>query len=344
MSALHAPSQLLLRQQQLLPEGPLLVINGPDPELSQSLSIGASWNWHAGYHQAWLRQAGQHHFGAEPPLLAADQINAAILYLPKEKALADMVFVALAATLKSGTPLFIVGENRGGIKSIHKRMPEFLQTAQKIAVGHHCVLLASAIDAAQHFQLDDFIRWCELDQPGHVEPLRLASFPGVFAYPSIDAGSAMLLEHLPQWQQGRVLDFACGHGVLGAWLQRNSSALTVDYLDVSALALAATTRTLAAQQLTGTLIAQDGLAAEQGQYKYIVSHPPFHTGLATDYKIGAEFLKQSRQHLERGGELWLVANRFLPWPELLEQVFGRFERVAQDNKFAVYRAIHEVRR
>jgi 16S rRNA (guanine1207-N2)-methyltransferase len=46
-------------------------------------------------------------------------------------------------------------------------------------------------------------------------------------------------------------------------------------------------------------------------------------------------------HLASHGELWLVANRFLPWPELISASFGQCQRVAQDNRFAVYRAVRQ---
>ena len=232
-----------------------------------------------------------------------------------------------------------MGENRGGIKSIHKQFPAPFSSPQKVTVGNHSLLIRTTIeDTLTVFDSNKFLVTTELAQPQQAEPLKLASLPGVFAYPGIDEGSAVLLQHLPQWQHGWVLDFACGHGVLGAWLNRHSPELQLSYLDVSPLALAATTKTLALNDLQGECIASDGLPADLPQFDYVVSHPPFHTGLATDYEIGRQFLLAVRKHLRPQGELWLVANRFLPWPELIEHAFGHCERIAQYNKFAVYMA------
>ena len=339
MKHLSPPSQLVLRQQSRFDDEPLLVVNAPDAELAQLLPVVSCWQWHAGYAKQWQQQAPDvlHHFGASAP--QAGDAKAALVWLPKEKQLTVYVLEALRHVLPEGATIWLVGDNRGGIKSIHKQFPSSLAPAQKMAVGNHSLLLRTCVNEPRPtFAVEDYFEYVELDQPNQATPLKLASLPGVFSFPGIDAGSAMLLKHLPTWQRGKILDFACGHGVLGAWLNRQAPALEVTYLDVSALALAATERTLALNHLTGVCVAQDGLTNSLGQFDYVVSHPPFHTGLATDYEIGKQFLRSVFQHLTAQGELWLVANRFLPWPELIEQAFGHCERVAEDNKFAVYHA------
>ncbi|MBR9906959.1 MAG: class I SAM-dependent methyltransferase [Gammaproteobacteria bacterium] len=348
MKHLSAPSQLVLRHQQRFDNTPLLLVNAPDAEVADALNVVQCWHLHAGYAKQWRAHAPQvmHHFGADAPVYDAAQApRAALVWLPKEKQLTWYLLDALRSVLAVGAEIWLVGENRGGIKSIHKQFPASVTPAQKMAVGNHSLLLRTEILATlDAFNVHERFEYVDLPQPGQPTPLKLASLPGVFAFPGIDAGSAMLLEHLPAWQQGQVLDFACGHGVLGAWLQRQAQQLQVTYLDVSALALAATAQTLKQNGLTGECIASNGLTANLPQFDYVVSHPPFHTGLATDYEIGKQFLQQIRQHLRPNGELWLVANRFLPWPELIEQAFGHCERVAQDNKFAVYVAGRQARK
>jgi len=342
MKHLSTPSQLVLRHQQRFDNTPLLLVNAPDAEVADTLNVVQCWHFHAGYAKRWQAYAPQvmHHFGADAPVYDAAQApQAALVWLPKEKQLTWYLLDALRSVLPLGSTIWLVGENRGGIKSINKQFPASLAPAQKIAVGNHSLLLRSeVVETLSRFDVQQRFEYESLAQPGQPTPLKLASLPGVFAFPGIDAGSAMLLEHLPSWQQGRVLDFACGHGVLGAWLQRQAQQLRVTYLDVSALALAATAETLRQNGLIGECIASDGLTSNLPQFNYVVSHPPFHTGLATDYEIGKQFLRQVREYLLPSGELWLVANRFLPWPELIEQAFGHCERVAQDNKFAVYLA------
>ncbi|WP_417685527.1 methyltransferase [Pseudidiomarina gelatinasegens] len=339
MKHLSPPSQLVLRHQERFDDVPLLVVNAPEAEVAEALPVVSCWQWHAGFAERWKQQAPgiAHHFGASAPAAAGAQ--AALVWLPKEKQLTWYVLDALRSVLPQGATIWLVGENRGGIKSIHKQFPETVTSAQKMAVGNHSLLIRTTIaECATEFSVDEHFAYVDLPQPGQAEPLHLASLPGVFAFPSIDTGSEILLQHLPHWQKGRLLDFACGHGVLGAWLNRQAPELEVTYLDVSALALKAAEKTLELNGLKGSCIASEGLQDNLGQFDYVVSHPPFHTGLATDYEIGKQFLRGIRSHLRVKGELWLVANRFLPWPELIEHAFGHCIRVAQDNKFAVYLA------
>ncbi|GHK19201.1 hypothetical protein ECZU08_21710 [Escherichia coli] len=45
------------------------------------------------------------------------------------------------------------------------------------------------------------------------------------------------------------------------------------------------------------------------------------------------------RHLNSGGELRIVANAFLPYPDVLDETFGFHEVIAQTGRFKVYRAI-----
>jgi 16S rRNA (guanine1207-N2)-methyltransferase len=94
-----------------------------------------------------------------------------------------------------------------------------------------------------------------------------------------------------------------------------------------------------ANGLTADIIASNGLENVEGQFDAIISNPPFHTGVKTDYGIADKFIAQSRQYLVKGGELRIVANRFLPYPDILEAEFGNVQTIAQSNRFAVYASI-----
>lgn len=339
---LSAPGQLLQRYGlESLAEHQVLVVNSSDAACAELPQVH-SWNLHYGYHQAWQASGKPHHFGATPPAYAA---TAAIIYVPKEKPLLTMLLAAVAQLLPLGAPVWLVGEKRSGIKSVAKLLSSAYAGAQKLTDGNHCSLFATEVVAqASAWQLADYASWVQYQHPLTDTLLQLCTFPGVFAHESVDSGSHYLLRHLPVPRaSSRVLDFACGAGVLGACLQQQQPQLQVTYVDVSALALAATEATLERNQLATdgeatTVMAADKLDAKLGKFDFIVSHPPFHTGVATDYRIGQQFLRQAREHLTAQGELWLVANKFLPWPELIEQSFGQCERIANDNRYAVYRA------
>ncbi|WP_408713306.1 methyltransferase [Acinetobacter baumannii] len=43
--------------------------------------------------------------------------------------------------------------------------------------------------------------------------------------------------------------------------------------------------------------------------------------------------------MNSGGELRIVANAFLPYPQVLDETFGFHEVIAQTGRFKVYRTI-----
>lgn len=50
-------------------------------------------------------------------------------------------------------------------------------------------------------------------------------------------------------------------------------------------------------------------------------------------------IREAPDHLRPGGQLVIVANAFLPYPDLLERAYDGFELLAEDRRFRVYRAI-----
>ncbi|VFT51900.1 ribosomal RNA small subunit methyltransferase C [Pseudomonas aeruginosa] len=114
-------------------------------------------------------------------------------------------------------------------------------------------------------------------------------------------------------------DFGCGAGVLGALLKRRYPASRLTLLDVDAFAVASSRLTLAANGLDGEVIAADGIDGAPRDLAAIVSNPPFHQGVHTDYQASERLLQRAAEHLAAGGELRLVANSFLKYPPLIER-------------------------
>jgi len=68
-------------------------------------------------------------------------------------------------------------------------------------------------------------------------PIRLYGGPGIFAKGKLDAGTRLLLESLELPSSGRVLDLACGNGVIGIFIALVRSDLIVYMSDVDRRAL-----------------------------------------------------------------------------------------------------------
>ena len=145
-----------------------------------------------------------------------------------------------------------------------------------------------------------------------------------------------MLENAPLIKQGTVLDFGCGAGLIATYLGLQNPALSFVCSDVSALAIYATTQTLKLNNIKGEALLSDGLTNITGKFDLIISNPPFHTGIATDYTVAETFLANAKQHLTKAGKLNIVANSFLKYPPILEAQFDNYHTVFKNNKFAVY--------
>lgn len=159
------------------------------------------------------------------------------------------------------------------------------------------------------------------------QTLHFAYLPGVFSGGHIDPGSAMLLRVLPD-QPGHVLDIGGGYGALSRPLVGRAQSLTLLEDDWPSV--------LSAQQNLGekaTVLHSDvDEALTPGQtFTTIVTNPPFHVGGLVVLETAAAFVEAAYARLERGGNFYLVANRFLPYEPLLEACFATVRTLAVDS-------------
>jgi 16S rRNA (guanine1207-N2)-methyltransferase len=325
-------SEVLLRQVELF-QGDLLLAGLPGDDLLGQLPHAHGWSWHAGEHGALeTRFQGRSLFGIRPPERAFDS---AVLFLPKSRELTDYLLQALAARL-DGRELYLVGEKRGGIERAAKQLATYGKP-RKLDSARHCQLWQVTVERAPIApDLGALAQRFELALSDG--PLQVLSLPGVFSHGRLDRGSALLLEHLDGLPLGHLLDFGCGAGILGAVLKRRNPACAVSLLDVDAFAVESSRMTLAANGLEAEVIAGDGIDAAPTGLSAIISNPPFHTGVHTDYQASEHLLRQAARHLAPGGELRLVANSFLKYPPLIEQHLGRCHTLDEGEGFRIYRA------
>jgi 16S rRNA (guanine1207-N2)-methyltransferase len=325
-------SEVLLRQAELF-QGNLLLAGLPADDLLGKLPEAHGWCWHAGDQAALAaRFAGRSAFGVIAPEQAFD---AAVLFLPKSRDLANYLLNALASRL-AGKPLYLVGEKRGGIEGAAKQLHAFGKP-RKLDSARHCQLWQVTVETPPAaVELESLAQRYEL--PLAEGPLTIVSLPGVFSHGRLDRGSALLLNNLDGLPGGHVLDFGCGAGVLGASIKRRYPQSQVTLLDVDAFAAASSRLTLQANGLQGEVITGDGIDAAPLYLDAIVSNPPFHTGVHTDYSASEKMLRKSAEHLKKGGELRLVANSFLRYQPLIEAQFGACNTRAEGQGFKIYQA------
>ncbi|SHE34822.1 16S rRNA (guanine1207-N2)-methyltransferase [Modicisalibacter ilicicola DSM 19980] len=329
MTAITPACQLLERQSEEYRDW-LWVAPPMDPWLDDH--PGPVWSADLAICQAW-RARGATVYDDLSPAIAA--VPGAVLFWPKAHALGEWWLLALCAQLPKGTRLQIVGENQGGIRRVLKVLAALGLGCRKLDNARRCTLFETRLGPVGLVPDD---AWTSFEALG----LRLVSHPGVFGHGKLDAGTRLLLDNLPassEFAGRKVLDVGCGDGVIAAWLAARGAEVTA--VDSSLFAVEATRRTLAANALSGSVLQGDVYAAlpEDARFDAIISNPPFHQERAIDRGPAARLIREAPGHLEKGGRLTLVANAFLPYPDLLEAAFGGFDILADDRRFRVYRAI-----
>lgn len=320
---MDAKSEVLLRQHDYF-KGRVLLINAPTDELLSEFddSVKATvWTWNFNDFQYFQAQQAHVHFGVELPEGEFDQ---AIIFVPKSKELLNYLIHNVAATLLQGNSVFLVGEKKGGVERAAKQLQPYGKII-KLDSARHCQLWQLTLDCS--IKKKALADWAQnYTVPTPKGDLHICALPGVFSQDHLDVGTAVLLPYLTQVTSGKIADFGCGAGVISAYLAKLNPSNRIFALDVDAFALASTQMTFERNQLTPEQLeikAVSGIEDAPLFLHAIVSNPPFHQGIQTNYDASETLCKTSRRHLKSGGELWIVANRFLNYPILIEQNFGQ---------------------
>ncbi|GAB2623291.1 class I SAM-dependent methyltransferase [Novilysobacter erysipheiresistens] len=198
-------------------------------------------------------------------------------------------------------------------------------------------------DSAANIDAALLAQWQALDAPRSIADGRFSSRPGVFAWNRIDPASALLAAQLPADLGGRAADLGAGFGYLSVeLLQRCPGIAALDLYEAEGRALELARRNLAPFESQAVLGFHwhDVTAGLPERYDVIVSNPPFHTqGRADRPDIGRRFIAVAAEALKPGGRLWLVANRHLPYEEVLTASFGSVRTVAQQDGFKIIEAV-----
>lgn len=328
-------SEVVLRQHQYF-SGTVLLINPPADGLCHELNQHAQasvWTWNFADHQYFEQQSIVTSFGVHFPSITPDQV---IIFVPKSKELLRYILHVVVSHLTQGQSIFLVGEKKGGVERAAKQLLDYGKTI-KLDSARHCQLWQTKIDKTEQLQpLEQWVQQYTVEVAQN--SLTVCALPGVFSQRQLDVGTAVLLPYLEQIKSGKLADFGCGAGVLSASLAQLNPQNKIYAMDVDAFALCSTEMTFRLNGLNPDqlqLCAVTSIHDAPSDLDAIVSNPPFHQGIHTDYAASEGLCTTAKKHLKTNGELWIVANRFLNYPVLIEQAFGQCQIKADQQGFKV---------
>ncbi|ESQ75093.1 class I SAM-dependent methyltransferase [Asticcacaulis sp. AC402] len=180
--------------------------------------------------------------------------------------------------------------------------------------------------------------WSQLDASREVEG-GLIGRPGLFAWDRIDAGSRLLAENLPMLS-GKGADLGAGNGFLSREVLKLCPAVThLTLFEAEARALPLARENLGEFGDRCDFHWHDVTKGITGPFDFIVMNPPFHTGRADRNDLGQGFIRSAAGALNKGGVLWMVANRHLPYEETLKAAFKTVITITDTPYYKVFKAV-----
>ena len=243
----------------------------------------------------------------------------------------DRIAEALKRTREGGL-IVVAGGKEDGIQSLKKRIAKFEWDGDHLPKYHGVAFWFTrpedVTDAVQKLA----------KVPVRVDGLFEAS-PGMFSHDRIDAGSELLASRLPNDFHGHAADFGAGWGYLAAKLAEASPGTKgVDLFEADHEALeAARVNMMANAPRMPARFYWFDLTSEEPRDKYdlIVMNPPFHEGHAAEPSLGVAIIKTALKALKQGGKLMMVANRGLPYEQVLAENSKEYGETCRNARFKV---------
>ncbi len=273
---------------------------------------------------------------AKPELADEDvEFDGALVLVGKHKGENENWISEALVRTKPGALIVAAGGKEDGIQALRKRL---------LKLGVECSHMPKFHGQALWFTRPD-------DVSALVDTLRAASVrvidrfvtsAGMFSHERVDPGSQLLAERLPEELTGKAADFGAGWGYLSVMLaERSPNLKSIDLYEAHYGALESAKQNMAENcpDIEARFFWHD-IAGEEVKTKYdlIIMNPPFHETHAAEPGLGQAFIKRAASSLVNGGRLLLVANRGLPYEDVLAEHFRSSEEVCRNARFKVLQA------
>ena len=245
---------------------------------------------------------------------------AALVIVPRAKAQARTL-LAKAEAMSEGL-VIVDGAKTDGVDSILKAVRGRVPVWGPVNKAHGKLFWFKA--GAQ------FADWAVADMQ-EIES-GFVTAPGVFSADGIDPASKLLGDYLPEKLGAVVADLGAGWGYLSTRILARDSVETLHLVEAEHAALECAKRNVTDPRAAFHWADATAWRAPE-PVDSVVMNPPFHTGRAADPDLGRAFVAQAAAMLKPKGQLWMVANRHLPYETALSERFGEVSEVTGDNRF-----------
>lgn len=177
--------------------------------------------------------------------------------------------------------------------------------------------------------------------------LEISNLANVFARQQLDIGARFMLQHLsalPVFNDQTLVDLGCGNGVLGLHILDRNKQANVIFTDESHMAVASAKHNVSVnlpnqlgrcEFIVNNCLDDFAQKSSFTEIDTILCNPPFHQQNTITDHIAWQMFKDAQALLKKGGQLFVVGNRHLDYPNKLKRLFGSVTTVATNKKFSI---------
>lgn len=246
---------------------------------------------------------------------------------------AETLGLIARAAMARPARLSIVWDNDDGGKSLPKLIKQLGWEGAQESACH-----ARFASIATPPVTDLLARWITEAAPRSVAETPWTAQAGLFSYRGIDGASRLLLDHLPESLGEVVGDFGCGWGFLTQDILTRQSVKTLYAIDDDARAVACMTYNIQSDPRVKPVWADVLQVCLPEKLDSVIMNPPFHVAGVENRTLGIRFIEAASRALKKGGRLYLVANRHLPYERTLQDLFSSFTLLTDRQGFKVVAA------
>ncbi|PKG98261.1 methyltransferase [Paraglaciecola sp. MB-3u-78] len=268
-----------------------------------------------------------------------------LLKIPKTTALLEQQLIDLQARVTPSTTVIAAGKANLIQKSTLALFEKYLgRTTTSLAKKKARLVFCQPTGIKSHSSPYPTIWYT--DKPR----FEISNLANVFARQQLDIGARFMLEHLSKlanMDNKTVIDLGCGNGVLGLYILNQHKQTKVVFVDESYMAVASAKHNvllnLAEKEPQTDFIVNNCLDNFTKKSKFtdvdiVLCNPPFHQQNAITDHIAWQMFKDAKSVLQNGGQLVVVGNRHLDYPNKLKRLFGNATIVATNQKFSILSA------
>ena len=239
---------------------------------------------------------------------------------------------------KAGALVLIDGAKTDGIDALRKQVGQALDLAGTTSKAHGKLLWLHRPKALPK-EVANWTAAARLSKNG----AGFLTAPGMFSADRADPGSTLLAAYFDQRLSGHAADLGAGWGWLASEALKSGALDHLDLFEADLPSLDAAKKNIDDPRARFHWVDVVGLTADQ-RYDQVLTNPPFHVGRAAEPALGTAFIATAARILSPQGNLWLVANRQLPYEAALEANFTTWRSLEETPYYKVILASRPITR